>query len=280
MSFRWISAARNNGRRLAVLAAALLTAGHTHAQPAGEAADAVRYPYVAALARGTEADSVFFCGGALVAPRWIVTAAHCFFTRNGERIEAQELAAVVGRDRLDVLDKAATIRIDRIVPHPDYDPATQANDIALARLEIVAGPLIVPPAARWDEEPPVATVLGFGSFYEGRLAGNALSASGSPTAQTSYRLRQAEQRLLDPARCAASGGDRAGADGRICTAAPPADACVGDSGGPLVVRQPDGEDRLIGILSLGSGCAVPAPVAIYTRVADHAPWIMATVAGR
>lgn len=281
MSSRWISAARNSGRSLAALAAAALSAAAAHAQPAGMSAEAVRYPYVAALARGAEADAVFFCAGTLVAPRWIATAAHCFFARNGERIGTEGLAAVVGRDRLDALDKAATIRIDRVVTHPDYDPASQANDIALVRLESVAGPLIAPPAARWDAEPSVATALGFGSFYEGRLAGNALSPTGSPTAQTFYRLRQAEQQLLDPARCAASGGDsRAGEAGRICTVAPPADACVGDSGGPLVVPRPDGDDRLIGILSFGSGCAVPAPVAIYTQVADYAPWIMATVAQR
>lgn len=281
MSFRWISAARNSARRLAVIAALLLAAEAALAQPAGAPADAARYPYVAALSRESGSGPIFFCAGALVAPRWIATAAHCFFTRDGERIGAEELAAVVGRDRLDVLDKAATVRIDRVAVHPDYDPATQANDIALVRLEIVAGPLIVPPAAQWDAEPPVATALGFGSFYEGRLAANALSARGTPTAQVFYRLRQAEQRLLDPARCPAGGVDgQAAAEGRICAVAPPADACVGDSGGPLVAPQPDGDDRLIGILSLGSGCAVPAPVAVYTRVADHAAWIMATVAGR
>ncbi len=281
MSFPWISAARNSTRRLAACAMLLLATEGAFAQPAGAPADAVRYPYVAALSRESGSGPVFFCAGALVAPRWIATAAHCFFARDGTPIGVEGLAAVVGRDRLDMLDKDATIRIDRIVPHPDYDPASQANDIALVRLESVAGPLIAPPAAQWDAEPPVATALGFGSFYEGRLAGNALSARGSPTAQAFYRLREAEQRLLDPARCGADGREgRAGDGGRICAAARPADACVADSGGPLVEPRPDGDDRLIGILSLGSGCAVQAPVAIYTRVADHAPWLMATMAGR
>ena len=281
MSSRWISAARNSARHLSLLAAALLPAEAVFAQPAGAPADAVRYPYVAALSRAAGADPVFFCAGALVAPRWIATASHCFFARGGAPIGEAGLSAVVGRDRLDILDGAARVRIDRVVLHPGYDPATQANDIALVRLAEVAGPLIAVPAARWDDDPAAGVAIGFGSFYEGRLAGNALSAWGSPTAQASYSLRQAEPFLLDPARCAAvAGGGMAGEAGRICAVAPPADACVGDSGGPLVAPVQDGDDRLIGILSSGSGCAVPDPVAVYTRVADHAPWIIATITDR
>jgi secreted trypsin-like serine protease len=45
---------------------------------------------------------------------------------------------------------------------------------------------------------------------------------------------------------------------------------------------PRGEDEalLIGLVSLGSGCAVPDPVVVYTRVATYTPWIAATIAAR
>jgi secreted trypsin-like serine protease len=127
---------------------------------------------------------------------------------------------------------------------------------------------------RAGDEPAEATVLGFGSFYEGRLAANALSGTGAPAAQLSDRLRQAIVRIIDPASCAASGVSQ------ICAGAGPETNCVGDSGGPLVVEAADRRDRIVGIVSEGSGCAAARPVTIYTRVSVYAPWIAATIGGR
>jgi secreted trypsin-like serine protease len=260
----------------------LLLAGESvSAQPAGAPAEAVDYPYVAALSREAGSGPVFFCAGTLIAPRWIATAAHCFFGRDGQWIGEAGLSAVVGRDRLDALDKAARIGIDRVVLHPGYEPASQDSDIALVRLEAIAGPLIAAPARGGDDGAGPWIALGFGSFYEGRLAGNALSATGAPTSQASYRLRQAPLRPAEPASCASLASLGKAEDARqLCARAAPADACVGDSGGPLVVSLPGGEERLLGILSIGTGCAVPMPALAYTRVADHAEWIAAVTNGQ
>jgi len=163
------------------------------------------------------------------------------------------------------------VGVERIFVHPRYDAASQTNDIALVRLTDVAGPLV---ADTGGADPRIATALGFGSFYEGRLAGNALSRTGSPTAQLSDRLRRAAMRVVAPAHCAALG---AADDLSVCASASPSDACIGDSGGPLVAEVPEGEDRLVGIVSLGSGCAVPEPVVRYTRVEPYAAWIFETI---
>lgn len=276
MSSRWISAARNKAARAALAAVLMLGAGAASGQPAGAPAEAMRYPYVAALYRASGNDQVFFCAGTMIAPQWIATAAHCFFARGG-RIPDADLGAVVGRDDLTGVGKEAQVGIARIVIHPGYDSDSQANDIALIRLSEIAGPLIAEPAAAGSRDPAEATVLGFGSFYEGELAGQALTASGMPAAQSSRRLRQSVVDALAPGRCAALTGRSELDPTRICAGAGPRDACVGDSGGPLVARIPDGEDRLIGIVSLGSGCAVDDPVVVYTRVADYAGWIAATL---
>lgn len=248
--------------------------------PAAEPAESLRYPYVAAFSRGSGADRVYFCAGTLIAPRWIATAAHCFHTRNGAPIATRDLWAAVGRDRLRSVGRRGQVGVERIFVHPDYDPRTQAADIALIRLDEAAGSLIADPASAASGEAGRATVLGYGSYYEGALAARAVNARGAPAAQLSDQLRRADVRLIDMARCAARAdiGPALGGADRICATAAPETACTGDSGGPLVAEAADGPDRLIGIVSFGSGCGVAAPVVIHTRVGAYSDWIAAILA--
>lgn len=288
MSYPSISAEKNRVWRTGAVAALLFAAGAAHAHqateaPGNRAGDTLRYPYVAALSRSSGGERVYFCAGALVAPRWILTAAHCFHNPRGARIGRQGLAAEVGASWLGEVPVEAQVAIARIVVHPDYDPQSQDNDIALVELVEEAGPLIAEVAApRAAADPDHATVLGFGSFYEGRLAANALSRSGEPASQVSDRLRQAVVRLVDPAACAARLGAGGAATGayQICAGAGPDATCVGDSGAPLVVEGADRTDRVAGIVSFGSGCATQRPVTVYTRVSAYAGWIAATIRGR
>lgn len=241
---------------------------------AAEPADAMRYPYIAALSRGDEGERVYFCTGTLVAPDWILTAAHCVPSRSGQRISARGLWAIVGRDRLRTAGAQAQMRVASIAIHPSDDHSSQANDLALVQLAEIAGPLIAELPTLTEADPGPATTIGFGSFYEGRLAARAVSASGAPTAQLSDQLRRADVTLVEPGRC----DSRLGAGvARLCATASRDDACTGDSGGPLVSERADGAAVLIGVVSQGTGCAEQDPVVAYTDVTAHRDWISTTI---
>ena len=271
---RSISSGRNRAAPFLLVAALLASAAPAAAQPAP--ADTLRYPYVAALSRVNGDARVYFCGGTLIAPDWILSAAHCFQLRGGARLGVAGLWAEVGASLLRDVPDEAQVRVARIYVHPRYDAASRQNDIALIRLDRPAGPLIAELPGSHGAVPARATVLGFSALYEGSLALVAdLRTRAYPLTSP---LRQGAVLPLPASGCAERlGGGTGIGPGQLCAAAGREETCVGDSGSPLVAEGPDGVDRLIGLVSFGSGCARDLPVTVYTRIAAYAGWIAETM---
>lgn len=245
---------------LAVIAAVSAPAGSSPRIVGGADATITQHPWQVALMAG----SFPFCGGSLVAPRAVLTAAHCVTDEAGRPVRPSRQDVVSGQASLSASGPADRTRVIRVLVHPDYDPARLVNDIALLRLARAAPggqpvALFTDPSGPAHGEPAVITGWG-------RLS------TGGPQAE---RLQAATVEIIGGprGRCGDHGAAYQAAT-MLCAGllAGGVDACRGDSGGPLTVTR-DARPYLAGITSWGVGCAEPDLPGVYTRVSSFAAWV-------
>jgi secreted trypsin-like serine protease len=257
------------------------------------------WPWQTALYyRLNDGRELFMCGGSLIAPNWVLSAAHCFGSETSDRAEDWTVADDVRKLSFIGLPAGATTRaVKRVIRHEKYDPATQANDIALLELESPLPAKTISPLV--SDDPSLETnretmVTGWGIMRwveaqkdaQGHVTGYIDGASRQPVDPKKYQspdLREATLPLVDVAECGHDYESIGGSIDRrnLCAGLPKGgrDSCQGDSGGPLMAQTPQGEWRQIGIVSWGHGCAQAGFPGIYTRVSAFADWIQSKVNG-
>ncbi|NXR16436.1 TMPS5 protease, partial [Cinclus mexicanus] len=223
-----------------------------------------RWPWQVSVCQGSQ----HHCGGSVLAPEWILTAAHCVHRYPGLPLPAPSWQVFAGIVTRSSLGPEAGVPVREIIPHPLYNDSNLDYDIALMRLQV---PLNFSGAIRAACLPPSPQDLLQGT--QCWVSGWGYTTPGQ--AQVTGTLKEALVPLIGTRRCNSSCVYKGELTARMLCAGHlqgHVDACQGDSGGPLVCW--DGSTwRLVGIVSWGRGCAEPNHPGVYTNVAQLLPWI-------
>lgn len=224
----------------------------------GTAAQITSFPWQVSL----QGQGQHFCGGSIISPTWILTAAHCVAEGAPEKI-------VAGVSKISQSGSGQSRTVKRVISYPGYTGPETGKDAALIELNspltlngttVAAIELLTSANATLANPGKMATVSGWGALSSGaatlpdQLMQVSVPIMTLAAARADYDNSITEDQL--PAGYPAGGKD----------------SCQGDSGGPLVV--PNGNKfALAGIVSWGNGCAGANAPGMYARVTSFVTWI-------
>ncbi|KUM70846.1 trypsin-like serine protease [Streptomyces sp. ISL-22] len=212
-------------------------------------------------------DLGFFCGGAVVAPTKILTAAHCvkgydWYNHGAVVTGTAQLPSTDDAGNTDLHGGTVTLP-DRQWYHPSYNSTTIDNDIAVITL---AGAVKATPIRMTTSGDTASYAAGTSAKVYG------WGRTSSTSQDISETLKTATLPVQSDSTCAGYYGSEFVKGHMVCAGNPASgsdsgttSACNGDSGGPLVVN-----NRIVGVVSWGvADCVAEGAYSVFAKVSTY-----------
>ncbi|KAM6970640.1 transmembrane protease serine 2 [Aplochiton taeniatus] len=226
----------------------------------GDAAAAGAWPWQVSLQIGRE----HVCGGSIISPHWILSAAHCFPDHMSSPVYWEVYSGYL---RLSQMQAVVGNSVTKIIIHEKYKSDNNENDIALMRLQTplrfsnTVRPICLPNVGVNLDPERQAWITGWGTLYsQGPSPDMLIQAQVTTYSRDSCNRPEVLNGAITPSMICA--GKLAGG----------VDSCQGDSGGPLVTKEA-GVWWLLGDTSWGYGCALRNKPGVYGNVTYFLDWV-------